>query len=351
MIKISQKKDDRSKSWFITFPNPQDHGYTGTPAEIAEQFKADWIIGHPTRTCAVAYCVSADGLHHLHAVLEDVMQMRFSKVKKLFPVPNIQETKGSKEQAEAYINKTGIHEEKGEQTLYIARHGEIKGKQGQRRDLDIIEELLNQGMTPDEILDMSLSYRRYEKYIRDAYYRKRIKDTPIKRDVKVYWHWGEAGTGKSHTFVQLAEEHGEQKIYFVGEYKNPFDKYNGEKILILDEFRGQIDYDKLLTILGGYKVQISARYTNAYSLWDDVHITSVFPPDLLFESMIQNHRKIDSFAQLSRRITSVIYHHKDENGNYFTHEIPSSEYTDYKHQKQLAHSQNPFKSDNAGGTA
>ena len=334
-------KVDVSKSWFCVLNNPDKHGFKGTPAEIVGDFMSIWITDNPQRSCAVAYCISADGLHHLHAVLEDVTAMRFSKVKKMYPSMHIEGTKGNKDQAEKYINKMPPYDEAGEQVIFTNRHGEIKGKQGQRRDLDIIEELLNQNMTPDEILDMSLSYRRYEKFVRDAYYSKRMKETPIKRDIKVYWHWGEPGTGKSHTYVQLSAEHGEQNIYFVGEYQNPFDNYNGQPILILDEFRGQIRYDKLLTLLGGYKVQVQARYTNAYSLWNEVHITTVFSPEVMYKEMVHDMRNIDNISQLMRRITSIIYHYKDDAGKYQAYETPVANYEDGKKQKFLAHCQVP----------
>ena len=341
MIIISGKDTNKdtnttSRSWFCTFANPEEHGFPGTPAEIVNDVIAKWIEGNPQRTCAVAYCISADGFKHLHAVLEDVQPIRFSKIKKVFPSMNIQPTKGNKEQAEAYINKKPPFDEDGEQVIYTNRYGEIKGKQGQRRDLDILEELINKGLTPDEIFDMSLSYRKYDKYVRDAYYRKRIKETPILRDLRVYWHWGESGTGKSYTYVQLAEKYGEENIYFVGEYEKGFDKYNGEPILILDEFRGQVKYEQLLSLLSGYKVQIHARYTNIYSLWDEVHITSVFPPDVLYESMVQNFRKIDSYTQLLRRLTFIVYHYKSEAGEYKTHEMPTADYVNHMQQKQLA---------------
>ena len=69
----------------------------------------------------------------------------FSVVKKAYPAMHIQPTKGSKEQAEDYINKRGKWQEKGEKIICIDQKGEIKGSQGQRSDLEIIEELLQQG--------------------------------------------------------------------------------------------------------------------------------------------------------------------------------------------------------------
>lgn len=250
---------------------------------------------------------------------------------------HIEATKGNKDQAEKYINKQPPYDEVGEQVIFTNRHGEIKGRQGQRRDLDIIEELLSQGMTPDTILDLSLSYRRYEKFIRDAYYRKRIKDTLPKRDIQVFWHWGESGSGKSYTYDELILSKGEENIYFVDEYQHAFDKYNGEPILFLDEFRGQIRYERLLSMLNGYKSQIHARYTNSYALWTEVHITTVFPPDQLYRDMVQDLRNTESISQLLRRLTTIIYHYKDENGAYKTHEVPSKDYVNHAQQKSAAH--------------
>jgi hypothetical protein len=122
--------NDVSKSWFCVFNNPEEHGFCGEPSKIA----GDWIADNPQRTCAVAYCVSAEGLKHCHAVFEDTKAMRFTAVKKLFPSMHIEPTKGNKEQAEDYINKRPSFDEKGETVICVNRHGEIKGHQGRRNE-------------------------------------------------------------------------------------------------------------------------------------------------------------------------------------------------------------------------
>ncbi len=207
-----------SKSWFCVFNNPEEHGYTGTPQQIVDKILQQWIEDNPQRTCAITYCISPDGLKHCHAVLEDTKAMRFSAIKKTYPSMHIEPTKGSKSDAEDYINKKGKFQEKGEKMVCSARHGEIKGYQGQRRDLEIIEEMIGQGRTPNAIMDMSLQYRRYDKMIKEAYYRKRFLETPVKRNIVIYWHVGLSGTGKSHALVELAEEYGEDYIYIVTDY-------------------------------------------------------------------------------------------------------------------------------------
>ena len=270
-----------------------------------------WYEESPTRTGAVAYCISAEGLIHLHMVLEDTNQARFTAIKKLYPKAHIEATKGNKQQAEDYINKRGQFQEKGEQVVYVAKYGEIKGAQGNRKELEIIQELIEKGFTPNQIMEHSFSFRKYEKMIKDGYFAKRKKETPISRKIEVEWIFGETGTGKTYTLVQLSELYGEDNIYIVSDYSSGFDHYNGEPIILLDEFRGQIPYGTVLMILQGYKQQIHARYTNAWTLWDKVFITSPLTPYEVYNNMETNDKK----EQLYRRITKTTKCHI-ENGEY-----------------------------------
>lgn len=327
--------DTMARSWFCVLNNPQEHGYIGTPEEITERIADEWVKDNPQRSCAIAYCISANGNHHLHKVLEDVKNMRFSAVKKVFPSIHMEPTKGTKEQAEDYINKRGRFAEKGEQVLYIARRGEIKGAQGQRRDLEVIEDLIQQGNTPFEILSMSLSYRRYEKYIRDAYYDKRYRETPRKREVNVVWHVGSSGSGKSYTQILLSEKYGESEVYVVTDYDHPFDKYNGERILLLDEFRGQVKFCVFMTWLDKYRVQLGCRYSNCYALWAEVHICTVMPPESVYKKMVEDFQVYDTYEQLRRRINFVVYHYR-ENGEYKAFELSMERYTNYDNLRRLA---------------
>jgi hypothetical protein len=143
---------DSSRSWFCVLNNPQDI-YEGEPHEIAERCLNDWIKEHPTRTGAVAYCISADGLIHLHMVLEDSQKARFSALKSTYPKAHLEPTKGTKEQAEDYINKRGKFQEKYEQVVYIARHGEIKGNQGVRHDILLLHKNVGNSFMKKESLN------------------------------------------------------------------------------------------------------------------------------------------------------------------------------------------------------
>lgn len=329
----------KTKSWFCVLNNPQDV-YDGEPNEIAEKALEEWVKDHPTRTGAVAYCISADGLKHLHMVLEDTNMARFSALKKAYPKAHLEPTMGNKQQAEDYIQKRGKFEEKGEQVIYIARYGEIKGKQGARMDFDVIEELIEQGLTPNEVMEQSFGYRRYERMIKQAYFWKRFKETPPVREIKVYWHVGESGTGKSYTYVKLVEEKGEQDVYMYSDFETGgLDNYCGEPVLFMDEFRGQIQFSVLMKLLQGYKMPSMPGIQTHCRFGLRCNITSVLPPERVYQTMVRENRDLDTMKQLFRRINFVVYHYRDEDAKYREFIIPMEKYTDYETLREIAENQ------------
>lgn len=331
-------KDIVTKSWFVTFDNPADHGYPGTPEEVCLRLCEEWIAESDTRTGAWAYCVSAEGLHHVHMVLEDKKSMRFSKIIGAYAAgSHFEATKGTKEDALAYIHKEGKYAEKGEEVLYTKQHGEIQGAQGERTDLEKIEALLDEGKTPEEIFEESFSYRRYDKIIREEYSRRKYDETPQFRKVKVHYLVGESGTGKSYTYVRLCKKYAEDEICLVTDYANGgFDHYTSEKILFLDEYKGELPYRTLLTICDRYKASIHARYRNVWALWDEVYIASIYPPEEVYEIMVaKQHRTRDTRIQLLRRITDITYFYVS-NGHYHRFKIPGKEYTSYGELRRMA---------------
>jgi hypothetical protein len=327
---------ESSRSWFCVLNNPSNlFGEDKTPDEMVEEAIEKWCEGKPQRTCAINYEIGDSGTPHMHMVLEDPAKSRFSALQKLFPTIHIERTKGNKEQAEDYINKRGRFVEKGHTVVVPAIYrGQIKAAQGLRNDLAIIEDLIEQGKKPEEIMDLSLHYRKQEPLIRKAYFRKRNKSTPPLRDVSVFWHVGDSGTGKSYSYKQLVDEHGEENVYIMTDYDNGgFDMYQGEPILFMDEFKGNMRFQQLLNYMDGYKIQIHCRYANASALWTEIHITSIYPPEEAYKFMVdKENQNRDNIKQLLRRINKIIYHYK-ENNNYMSFEMDSSDYENFEQLK------------------
>lgn len=185
-IYFERENEAVARSWFAVFCNPAEHGYEGTPEEVCHRLRDEWCDEKPTRSGAWAYCISAEGMHHVHMVLEDKKVMRFSAIKKAYACGmHFEGTRGNKKQVEDYINKRGAFEEKGEQVVYVVSEGEIVGNQGKRSELSEIYDYIKDGLTPSEVLSVNPNYYKYSTYIKQMYYEKRSAETPLVRPVKV----------------------------------------------------------------------------------------------------------------------------------------------------------------------
>lgn len=357
MPKITKdfKKDFSSRTWFLVINNPQNVFGNLHPEELVQTAIDTWIDGHDERTCAANYEVADTGTPHIHMVCEG-RKMRFSAIKKIFPTAHIEATQGTKEDAEDYINKKGKFSEKAH-TLVVPPiyHGEIKAKprggdhsapHGMKKAeiLEAAQAMINAGSTPEEIMDAGgIQFRQYDTLIQKAYFAKRKKETPPYRKVTTYYHIGESGSGKSHTYLDLCEEKGEDKIYMMTDFSNSsssfggLDHYNGEPILFMDEFRPPFSYSMLLQMLDGYKIEIHARYANTFALWTEVHITTILPPETLYNLLVPpDQREVDPKVQLFRRLDIIVYHWID-NEKYKTYEMSMKSYKDYADLIRQAH--------------
>lgn len=270
----------------------------------------------------VYYCFSLEvgkqgETPHLHIYFQFENGRVGNTIKGVFPTAHIDYCGGSNTSIKDYVFKTGKKwegSEKEETRIEGVQYenGELPEEpgQGSRSDLDTIKELVDSGKTPREILEINPNNYFYEKFVGEMFYNKRLKETPMKRDVKVTVHTGVAGSGKSNVVTTLPEN----ELFIGADYSTAlFDGYEAQSILFLDEFRGQIPYNQLLIILDGYKMPIHARYFNKYSLWSDVHITSVIP----IEEWYNNDNIRDTFEQLKRRITNITYHFMTDCNNVF----------------------------------
>ena len=121
--------DTVSRSWFAVFPNPEQHGYEGSPEDIIEKLKQEWIGSNPLRKGWWGYCISEKGLPHVHMVLEDTGSCRFTKVKKAYPTAHLEPTKGNKKAGfSVYKEKSLLLMRKANRFLY-SLHMEYRGKQ------------------------------------------------------------------------------------------------------------------------------------------------------------------------------------------------------------------------------
>lgn len=311
----------------LTEQQIQDYPY------ILNFFLQRWETSGKDRTGCFTACRSADGLFHLHGALYGEKTTRASVIRLMFD-SHVEPCKGGKTNLMNYIQKVSPYDEKGETVLYIIGKNNIQIKQGKRTDFEIIEEMLDEGYTPSEIMSINFRYRMYEKMIKSAFADKKRKEAPAKKQIFREWHVGESGTGKTHYYEELCLKYGSDEIYFSGYMTNGWlDGYmeaGAPPILFIDELKPTGSWQELLNVLEIYTQRaIHSRYQDTYPLWNHVVITSVYPPEEIYAQMVKvENRKHDTLNQLMRRLDTVVFHYK-ENDEYKEFSIPASDYVDY----------------------
>lgn len=126
----------------------------------------------------------------------------------------------------------------------------------------------------------------------------------MKQDaVESFIIWGEPGAGKTRL---VYEKHGTD-VFSLNKSNGDstwFDGYSGEKVLLIDEFYGWIEFALLLKITDpmGYPLRLEVKGANCWALWNKVYIISNKPPSKWYPRIDKSH-----FAAFERRIKDTIY--------------------------------------------
>lgn len=125
-IMDTEKQSVVAKSFMATLIRPEEHGYTGTPDAVCDKLCREWTEGHASRSGVWAYCLTAEGVPHVHMVLQDMTAMRLSKLEESYAVgSHFEVVKSSYMAAEDYILKLEEQDENAEQVLCVKVHGTV----------------------------------------------------------------------------------------------------------------------------------------------------------------------------------------------------------------------------------
>lgn len=227
------------------------------------------------------------GTVHYQGFLCLKRQQRMSYMKKLMPRAHWERRKGTREQAYDYVVK--LDTRIGEPVQF----GDLI-RSGHRSDIDQVMDMVKEGKTEEEIAETNpLFWFRNHRAI--ARYRM-LKQKSTFRDVCVYWVWGPTGTGKSH----WAHKH------FPDAYWKPpetcwFDGYDGEEVIILDDYRKNwFTFSYMLRLLDKYPMQVQTKGGSQPLLATTFVITAPEPPEQVYLTR-------EDVQQLVRRVTYT-YH-------------------------------------------
>lgn len=236
------------------------------------------------------------GTEHIQMYLEFSMPKKFETIKSYFPRAHIEERKGTKSQARDYCMKSDTRI--GEPMEY----GTFVDN-GKRSDLSDIYELVKDGATDYEIMELyPTQFMRYSKAIqqcRQTYVFNKYK-TKF-RELEVYYIWGKAGCGKSR---YVMDKYGYENVYRVTNYNSgAFDTYQGQDIIVFEEFRSSFPIVEMLNYLDGYPLQLPCRYTNLTACYTKVYIITNIPLFEQYKSVQEKHD--ETWKAFLRRINLV----------------------------------------------
>ncbi len=186
---------------------------------------------------------------------------RLSSLKKVNNRAHYELAKGSTEANFNYCSKDNKVWEYGDRN---------KCGQGKRNDLkDIVTKPIE-----DIIRDHPDIYVKFH---------KGIKDLTFQKDLKIINHYnnklivssiiGKPGSGKTR---YVLDKHKPENVYILDaeDSKLWFDGYNGQEILLIDDFYGNIKYSYMLRLIDKYHLKLQVKNGFVVSKWNKIYITS-----------------------------------------------------------------------------
>lgn len=272
-------KNIRNRNWFCRITKVND-----TQNGIYEYDYNDLYQELTKRYDNIIFCIhdKDESNNHAHIVIQHKNPIKFDTLKRLMPYGNLSKQRGSNKEVYDYLLHQDEKSKKDGKVSYspesiqtniddLESWKEIK--QGKRSDLEECKLLAESGATFYEILDeYPHVIARYEKFIRMLIerYQKEVYGNSI-RSLDVTYIYGKSRTGKTS---YVYDKHGFQDVYRITNYQNPFDLYDGQPIILFEEFRSSLKITEILTLLEGYPTTLKARYNDKIACYTQVYIVS-----------------------------------------------------------------------------
>lgn len=299
----------KSRKYQLTFNNPEEHNVSHSSVnETMKQLKWEY------------YClcdeIGENKTPHIHLFFYCANAVMFNRVKKLFPSAHIESARGSCQENRDYIRKEGkyLNSDKKETNLIdtFEEYGEMPLERSSKNE-SVSEQVLSMienECTNTEIIRAFPSYSTKIAHIDKA--RQTLLEDKYRntwRDVDVVYIFGETATGKTR---YVMEKYGYENVYKITNYKNPFDSYSGEKVILFDEFRSSLPLSDMLQYIDGYPCRLPARFSDKVACFDKVYIISNIDLSKQYPNIQADEP--NSWEAFVRRIDLVLKFDADEYG-------------------------------------
>lgn len=291
----------KARKYQLTFNNPEEHRVSHN--SINESMKnLRWEY----------YClcdeIGDSETPHIHLFFYCANAVSFDRVKKLFPSAHIESARGSCQENRDYIRKEGkfLDCEKKESNIIetFEEYGIIPLDKSAKNETvsEQVLEMIENGFSNAKIIKAFPSYSTKISHL-DRTRQTLLEDEHKEdwRDLEVTYIFGETATGKTR---YVMEKYGYSNVYKITNYKNPFDGYAGQDVILFDEFRSSIPLSDMLQFLDGYPCLLPARFADKVACFSKAYVISNINLSKQY-SEIQNS-DAESWNAFVRRFTSVI---------------------------------------------
>lgn len=193
------------------------------------------------------------------------------------------------------ISRKGARDYAMKDGTYVEFGTWVEGGQGTRSDLNDVAEMVLEGWSLGRIAsEAGPQFIRYGKGIEKMML---LTQKPPERDeIKVYVYWGKPGTGKTKRVREIVKKLGKPYFWHTVD-KDWFDGYDGEEVVVIDDFNSQISYELFLQILDRYAVTVPTKGGHVAWRARTIYITSNLHPSEWYLGRGYN------VGQIARRIT------------------------------------------------
>lgn len=172
--------------------------------------------------------------------------------------------------------------------------------QGKRTDVDIVRDIVKDTGRIRDVVDVATSYqsiRIAEKYLE-------YKEPKRNWKPKVFWYWGETGSGKTRSAVAECEDAVGDEYWMSDKSLKWFQGYDGHSHVIFDDFRSHAcKFDELIRILDRYGFRVENKGGARQFRATHIYITCPLPPMNVYnvgEDVGQLMRRIDVIKEFNK---------------------------------------------------
>ena len=253
------------RKYQLTINNPLEYGYTH------ESIKDKLSTLTLTYWCMCDE-VGENGTPHTHVYLASKNAIEFNAIKQRFYEAHIEPANGTSSQNRDYIRKEGTHSDKKETNLIdtFEEWGDLPADSKKQNVSEQIYNMIKDGKSNAEILEaFPQAYTRipHIEKTRQTLIHEKAKDE--RRELEVHYIYGNTGTGKTR---YVMDKYGYSNVCKIASYDHPFDHYNGQDVILFDEFRSSLRISDMLNYLDCYPLLLPCRYADKQALYTKVYI-------------------------------------------------------------------------------